>query len=148
MTSSDREWYDGYSVDDEDQLEPLDTLDDSDVADEMDRGYSPPEHYSAAQGYGTTPWEARHPRPLTDRLAEEEPEPDPAVLAGEERDEVQGFDAGIDEVGTTRAGRLISPDRGEGPDEEAQLLALDIGIDGAAASAEEAAVHVIGEGEA
>jgi hypothetical protein len=42
------------------------------------------------------------------------------------------------EVGNLRAGRLIADDGGDG-----ELDAQDIGVDGAAASAEEAAVHVV-----
>ncbi|MFI7672200.1 DUF5709 domain-containing protein [Actinophytocola sp. NPDC049390] len=46
-----------------------------------------------------------------------------------------------DEVGVDRAGRLV-----EGVDEDtpyAYLYARDIGVDGSAASAEEAAVHIV-----
>jgi hypothetical protein len=42
---NDPEQYEGYSVDDETQLQPEDTLADDDVEDELDRGYSPPEKY-------------------------------------------------------------------------------------------------------
>ena len=51
------ESYGDYSIDDEDQLQPEDTLDDPDVEDALDRGYSPPEKYSPAQGFGNTPAE-------------------------------------------------------------------------------------------
>jgi hypothetical protein len=47
------------------------------------------------------------------------------------------------EVGAERAGRLVDPDRGSGEDLEKDLVGTDVGIDGAAASAEEAAVHVV-----
>src|SRR5206468_349819 len=52
-----------------------------------------------------------------------------------------------DEVGDGRAGRLVAPDEGAHADEEKDLLAQDVGIDGAAASAEEAAVHVVANPE-
>jgi hypothetical protein len=42
-----------------------------------------------------------------------------------------------------RAGRLVAPDLGFGEDAEADLIAEDVGISGGAASAEEAAVHII-----
>ncbi len=42
-----------------------------------------------------------------------------------------------------RAGRLVAPDGGSGVDDEKDLVGEDVGVDGAAASAEEAAVHVI-----
>ncbi|WP_436702171.1 DUF5709 domain-containing protein [Nocardioides sp. BYT-33-1] len=141
MSTNDPEQYEGYSVDDEDQLQPEDTLADGDVEDELDRGYSPPEKYSAAQRYGNTPWEQAHDRPLEDRLAEEEPEPDPDA----ERSAVSDPEDPEAEVGDERAGRLLEPDEGAGDDVEKDLVAEDVGIDGAGASAEEAAMHVISE---
>ena len=42
-----------------------------------------------------------------------------------------------------RAGRLVDEDEGLGPDEEKDLVGEDVGIDGAGASAEEAAVYVV-----
>ena len=50
-----------------------------------------------------------------------------------------------DEVGTLRAGRLVAAERGESADTDDELWAQDIGVDGAAASAEEAAMHVVGD---
>jgi hypothetical protein len=46
-----------------------------------------------------------------------------------------------------RTGRLVAPDRGFGEDAEAELVADDVGISGGAASAEEAAVHIIDDEE-
>lgn len=138
------EVYDGYSVDDEDQLPKEDTLVDvdGDVEDELDRGYSPPERYSAGQGYGNTPWEEAHGESLEQRVSQEVPEPDPYAETPAD-DLAREDDLGDGEVGDARAGRLVDPDRGLGPDEEADLVGDDVGIDGAAASAEEAAVHVV-----
>lgn len=48
-----------------------------------------------------------------------------------------------DEVGAERAGRLVAPDKGVRKSEESELFAEDVGIDGAAASAEEAAMHLV-----
>ena len=48
-----------------------------------------------------------------------------------------------DEVGDARAGRLVDSDDGGNEDTDDELWARDEGIDGAAASAEEAAVHVV-----
>ncbi len=153
MTSNENEpeIYDGYSVDDEDQLQPEDTLVGDDVGDELDRGYSPPENYSAAQRYGNTPWEQAHPRPLEDRLDEEVPEPDPVeeearALEADDGVAHEADEPGV-EVGDERAGRLLEPDEGAGDDLEKDLVAEDVGIDGAAASAEEAAMRVIPEDE-
>lgn len=51
------------------------------------------------------------------------------------------------EVAGERAGRLVAPDEGAHADEEKDVVAADVGIDGAAASAEEAAVHLVPEPE-
>ena len=47
------------------------------------------------------------------------------------------------EVGDQRAGRLVDPNAGIGDDVDSELVGEDVGIDGAGASAEEAAVHII-----
>ena len=145
MSSSDngdQEIYGGYSVDDEDQPGNIDDLGDPDVADELDRGYSPPEKYSAGQGYGNTPWEEEHREGIDQRIAQEEPDVDPYAAAfdsgsasDEDEDELtrRGYDR------EPRAGRLVADDdRGD-----VDAVAADVGIDGGAASAEEAAVHVV-----
>jgi len=134
----DQEIYEGYSVDDEDQPQPdADSLvDDRGLAEPLDEGYSPPERWSVAEGYGNTALEEELGESLDQRLAQEIPEPDPYAEAVEQED-VGG------EVGTDRAGRLVAPDEGVGEDEDGELFAGDVGIDGAGASAEEAAVHVI-----
>ncbi len=135
------ELYHGYSVDDEDQPQSTgDSLaDDRGLPEPLDEGYSPPEKWSPAQGYGNTPLEEHLGETLDQRLAQEIPEPDPYELAASETENVGG------EVGGRRAGRLVAEDRGIAEDTEKDLVAEDIGIDGAAASAEEAAVHVVEE---
>ena len=140
MSSSDngdQEIYGGYSVDDEDQPGNIDDLGDPDVADELDRGYSPPEKYSAGQGYGNTPWEEEHRESIDQRIAQEEPDIDPYA----ETDDDGVLQDG--EVGDQRAGRLVDTDQGLGEDEEKDLVGDDVGIDDGAASAEEAAMHVV-----
>jgi hypothetical protein len=118
-----------------DQLQPEDTLDDRGVEDVLDEGYSPPER---------EPDHLRHPEggeSLEERLDEEEPET--WARADEERDAdiVDGEIGG--EVGDRRSGRLMAPDEGSGEDTEKDMVAEDEGIDGAGASAEEAAMHTI-----
>jgi hypothetical protein len=142
MDPADGETYGDYSVDDEDQPSNLEDLGDPDVEDELDRGYSPPEKYSAAQGFGNTPYEEATGETLEQRVAQEEPEPDPYEEA-EALADAEDIDDG--EVGAERAGRLVDPDAGFGEDTEKDLVGTDVGIDGAAASAEEAAVHVVPE---
>ena len=143
MSENDSEVYGGYSVDDEDQPQgDGDSLVDSRGLDEpLDEGYSPPEKWSPGEGFGNTPAEEEQGETLDQRIAQEEPEPDPYELAASESEDVTG------EVGTERAGRLVDEDEGLGPDLEKDLVAEDVGIDGAGASAEEAAVHVIDDEE-
>ena len=128
-----------YSADPEDQLQPEDTLVDRGVDDVLDEGYSPPEKWSAGEGFGNTPAEEEAGETLDQRIAQEEPEPDPYEEAANETEDVGG------EVGDLRAGRLVDEEEGLGPDVEKDLVGDDVGIDGAGASAEEAAVHVISD---
>ncbi len=119
-----------------DQRQPEDTLDDRGVDDVLDEGYSPPEKWSAAQRFGSTAEEQAEGETLDQRLDQEVPDvgagPDGEIL-----------DDG--EVGHLRAGRLVDPDEGLGEDIDAEMVGTDVGIDGAGASAEEAAVHVVDE---
>jgi hypothetical protein len=62
-----------------------------------------------------------------------------------ERDEENLFDESGDEVGDVRAGRLVADGSDAYADNRNDVLADDVGIDGAGASAEEAAMHVIDE---
>ena len=137
--TGENEIYNDYSVDDEDQPqgEGDSLVSDRGLSEPLDEGYSPPEKWSAAEGYGNTPLEEELGETLDMRLAQEEPEPDPYEQAATEAEDVDG------EVGDVRAGRLVDQDQGLGPDVESDLIAEDVGIDGAGASAEEAAVHVI-----
>ena len=138
MSENDSEVYGGYSVDDEDQPQgDGDSMsDDRGLAEPLDEGYSPPEKWSVGQGYGNTPLEEELGESLDQRIAQEEPEPDPYA-----EEDTENLDDG--EVGDVRAGRLIAPDAGAGEDEDSEMYADDAGIDGAGASAEEAAMHVV-----
>jgi hypothetical protein len=133
------EMYHSYSVDDEDQPQgDGDSLvSDRGLSEPLDEGYSPPEKWSVAEGYGNTPLEEELGETLDQRIAQEEPEPDPYEQADSDIEHVAG------EVGNLRAGRLVDENEGIGPDEEKDMVGEDVGIDGAGASAEEAAVHVI-----
>jgi Family of unknown function (DUF5709) len=125
----------------EDQLQPQDTLDDRGVDDVLDEGISPPEQLRGSKAKGTTPREAEEGESIDDRLRQEEPEVWEEAEAESRADILDGPVGG--EVGEERAGRLVAPDEGAHEDTEADLIAEDEGIDGAGASAEEAAVHVI-----
>jgi hypothetical protein len=120
-----------YNLDDDDQLTQEDTLIDRGVDDLLDEGYSPPDRWK----------EPRDNETLDELLSEEEPDPAMQLDDPDEPDE----QSGNDEVGDLRAGRLVAPDEGFGEDTEKDLIGSEVGIDGAAASAEEAAVHVIAD---
>lgn len=163
--STDNESYHGYSVDDENQPqgEGDSLVDDRGLAEPLDEGYSPPEKWSAAQGYGNTPLEESQGESLDQRVEQEVPEPDPydvadaeaargdlAPLVAEDSSDGEAVQADVDatEADGDRAGRLVAEDEGVRTDTEKDLVAEDVGIDGAAAGAEEAAVHVVDDPEA
>ncbi|MGW2169198.1 DUF5709 domain-containing protein [Streptomyces sp. NPDC001705] len=126
-------------------LDSEDTLEDDGVGDPLDRGWSPPERPWAVEHTGVTAAERHEGETLDQRLAEERPE-QPAP-EGDGLGDADGTDGELldGEVGADRSGRLVAPDEGAHEDEESALVALDVGIDGAAASAEEAAMHVVDE---
>jgi hypothetical protein len=128
-------WYDGgMSHDFEDQLQPEDTLDDRGVDDVLDEGYSPPEMPRASGQHAHTPNEFSEGETLEERLQQEEPD----VVVDPDAPVEEFLDDG--EVGDERTGRIA--EGGEGEDG----LGEDVGIDGAGASAEEAAMHTVDDG--
>ena len=131
------------------QEQPYDSLVDRGVEDVLDEGFSPPEQWSSAERYGNTPEEQREGESLEERLRQEVP--DDQHVFEQDREAVLSVSADDDflddgEVGDARAGRLVDPDQGIGIDEERGLVGDDVGIDGAGASAEEAAVHIVDDG--
>jgi hypothetical protein len=132
-------------------LDASDTLDGDPGDDPLDRGVVAPQRWSAAIRHGSTAAEQQAGESLDQLLAEEEPD-----VAGEVDDEPMGDLAGDEDAGDEdvdglllddgpdpRAGRLVAEDEGAHPDEEADLIARDAGIDGGGATAEEAAMHVV-----
>ena len=136
----------------DDQLQPDDTLDERGVDDVLDEGMSPPERPSRATARGITAREDAEGETLDERLEQEEPDPVAAIdhSAQAQADEIADADENADptdglEVGDDRTGRLVEPADGS-TDEATQVpTAEDAGIDGAGASAEEAAVHTVDE---
>jgi len=120
-----------YSVDDENQLQAEDTLEERGVDDVLDEGITTREDWSVGQGFGNTAAEQHEGETLAQRLKQEEPDVDPTTDAWDEED------LDDDQVGSDRSGRLIASDDGD------DRFVQDVGIDGAGASAEEAAMHVI-----
>lgn len=128
--------------DDDGILDPEDTLNER-GSDPYEEGWSPPERPLATDHAGTTAREQREGETLDQRLAEERP--DVAPQPGDDVGDLPGGEGEMldDEVGDARAGRLVAPDEGVREDTEKDMLAEDVGIDGGAASAEEAAVHLV-----
>ena len=132
-------------------LDASDTLDGDPGDDPLDRGVVTPQRWSAASRHTSTAAEQQAGESLDQLLAEEEPD-----VADELDDEPAGDVAGdedaadedvdgllLDDGPDARAGRLVAEDEGAHPDEEADLVAHDTGIDGGGATAEEAAMHVV-----
>ncbi|MEV5192314.1 DUF5709 domain-containing protein [Streptomyces clavifer] len=124
-----------------DDLDPENVLDEPDLDDVLDAGYSPPEKPLGVSKYGTTGEEQREGESLDRRLAQEVPEED-SVLA--DPADTGPEDNGPEEVdaGDERAGRVAVADEEPGSARNNRVLGRDVGIEGGAASAEEAAVHI------
>jgi hypothetical protein len=121
-----------------------DTLEDlHGVRDVLDTGWSPPERPWAVHDWGTTEAEESAGESLDGRLARELRDSDPDD--GDGLGDASDTDGELidDEVGDERAGRLVDAHDGGTADTDDELYARDAGIDGAGASAEEAAVHVV-----
>lgn len=147
-----------YSLDDEDQLQPEDTLTGTGEPgeDALDAGYSPPDSARGSYAHGVTAGEQEDEETIDERIKQEVPDPHSAYGApdnesgldrersgGDDQDSIDADDdwLGDAQIGDQRAGRLVGPDQGGADDD--QSWATDAGVDGGAASAEEAAVHVI-----
>jgi len=127
-----------------------DTLDGNPGDDPLDRGVIPPERWTSAIRFGSTAEEQESGESLDQLLAEEEPDvvPDvddeqPGDIAGDEDagdEDVDGLL--LDDGPDPRAGRLVADEDADVAG-DTDLVARDAGIDGGAATAEEAAVHVV-----
>ncbi|MCW0216358.1 MAG: DUF5709 domain-containing protein [Pseudonocardia sp.] len=102
------------------QLDTEETLVGPPGADPLDAGYVPPDRPYAAEATGVTPAEQREGESHEERLRREVPE-------------------GLEPVDATRTGRLEADGTTDGD-------ATDVGVDGGAASAEEAAMHDVDNG--
>lgn len=132
---------------DELELLPIEEAIDPDRfdVDIYDAGYSPLDRSPADLKWGFTVNEQRRGEPLAARLARELPEFEDEIEwdgIGDATD----TDGEIidDQVGSLRAGRLALADL-TSLEPQADFWANDLGIDAGAASAEEAAVHIVVE---
>ncbi|WP_406601985.1 hypothetical protein [Lentzea kristufekii] len=80
--------------------------------DPLEAGMDPPERWSGVDKYGMTPYEEAHPRPLEDRLAEEQPDVPVAEtpLDEEVRAEAAGRGQLADEPGGSEAAAARTPE--------------------------------------
>jgi len=150
--------HESADLEDYEVLDASDTLDAPPGSDPLDRGVAPPERWTAGIRYGTTEAEQERGESLDQWLAQEEPDvddlddegPDNEQLsrlvrrsAGEDLAEEDLDGLLLDDGPDPRAGRLVAEDEGVYPAAEPDLVARDTGIDGGAATAEEAAMHVV-----
>ena len=155
---TDERRHESSDLDDYEVQDPNDSLSPDPGYDPLDRGVAPPERWSAGIRYGVTADEQSEGESLDQLLAEEEPEDledddedldDDDNLEDDEDDEDAGDEDVdgllLDDGPDPRAGRLVAEDEGAHPDDEEDLVATDAGFAGGAATAEEAAVHVVEE---
>jgi hypothetical protein len=120
-------------------LDPADSLEDDDLnSDVLDTGIEAGDRYEGSNKFGTTAEEQFQGESLDQLLAEEEPD-----VSADFDDADEDVPADLGSEPQRRAGRLIAPDEGAHEDDDEEVYATDAGIDGAGASAEEAAVHVV-----
>jgi hypothetical protein len=134
-----------YSVDDEDQLQPEETLEYLDsgkkAPDPLDRGYSPPDTDRSSELWGTTAYEQAHEETIDQRIAQEIPDPDSAYGAP---DNESGLDT--ERVGGDDPDAIDPDDDWYGEPEAAEPEAqVDISDQPGDVSAEESAVRVVEE---
>ena len=141
MTDQPDTSYGDEPAEDDGVLEPSDSLDGDDLtADVLDTGIDAGEGYRGATRYGTTADEERRGESLDQLLAEEEPD----VGVGDDDEWSDEDDPRDDDhVPDPRSGRLVAPDEGAHSDDEKDVVAQDVGIDGGGAGAEEAAIHLV-----
>jgi len=136
---------------DEGQLNESDTLEGNPGDDPLDPGTLPADRWSAGTRFGSTLAEQEQGESLDQLLAEEEPDVSLDDDEDDDEEDSDDEDAGdedvdgllLDDGPDPRAGRLVAEDEGVRLDSEPDLVARDVGIDGGAAGAEEAAVHVV-----
>lgn len=145
-----------YSLDDEDQLQPEDTLDGG--GDPLDEGYEPPLQQPRSTEWGTTAYEESLEESIEQRIMQEVPDPGTAYgapedegrlrrqerLGGDDEDSIPASEdyLGDEDEGEGTVGQLVAPDEGAHEDRDGELDALDYGP-GVGPTAEESAMHIV-----
>ncbi|MFQ6173091.1 hypothetical protein ACK8HX_15915 [Oryzobacter sp. R7] len=130
-----------YSVDDEDQLQPEDTLEQGGPDDVLDEGYSPPERLHGSLAHGVTAEEQARDETIEERIHQEVPEEGTAYGAP---DNESGLDEDVARVGGDDPDSIAAEDDWLGDEGEG---AVDGAGSGTGGPAEEAAMHVVGDPE-
>jgi hypothetical protein len=115
------------------QLETSESLVAPPGADGLDAGYVPPDQPYLLDEQRITAAELSEPETLDERLARERPD----VLQSPQE---------ISDIDATRAGRIAPAEVAPDGEPSNSIEAIDVGIDGGAASAEEAAMRVVEPG--
>jgi hypothetical protein len=149
---SDERQHESEDLEDIETRDPNETLDGNPGDDPLDRGVAAPDRWSAAMRFGTTAAEQESGESLDQQLAEEEPDETADLDLDDDEPLEDDWDENApasdvrrferDDDPDPRSGRLVDDDADVYPPEEGDFRAHDAGIDGGAASAEEAAVHV------
>jgi hypothetical protein len=149
MTSFDGSSADDFLDDNINLLPPEEALDDQEVGEDLDEGYSHGERPLGLSAWGTTAAEESSQESLDRQLSREEPEVGDPAGDGDGLGDTTDTDGELidDEVGDLRAGRLLIADI-DAADPTSDFWATDVGIDGAGASAEEAALHIVPDDDA
>jgi hypothetical protein len=145
--------HESADLEDYQTLDSYDTLDGPPGDDPLDRGVVTPDRWSAAMKFGSSAEEQQDGESLDELLAEEEPDETDDV--NDEEPGGVGWDENAtereigrmvrDPTADPRSGRLIADDEAPFLPGDPDLVAYDAGIDGGGATAEEAAIHVIGQ---
>lgn len=126
--------YGTYSLDDEDQLQPEDTL--VGDRDPLDVGYQTPDRLHGSIAFGTTVEEQRSEETIDQRIMQEVPDPHSAYGAPDNEsgldedprvggDDPDSIEAERDWYGESSepVSRLVAPDEGMGEDTEKDMVA-------------------------
>ena len=121
--------------------DPGDTSTTQEVAGDPAYGMEPAHDTAfAVDDFGTTAEEQHEGEPLDLRLTREEP--DVLAAVDQDADESAGADTPFDERAGQGVGRIVESDEGARGDDEAELVASDVGTDLGGYTAEESAMHL------
>lgn len=148
--------YGTYSLDDEDQLQPEDTL--VGDRDPLDVGYQTPDRLHGSIAWGTTAEEQATDETIEQRITQEVPDPHSAYGAPDNEsgldvdprvggDDPDSIPADRDWYGDSeeRVTRLVAPDEGQGEDTEKDMVARSTGNPDS--SPEGSAMHYVSDDE-